>query len=41
VPITVCDLPFPSELGKHKILGGNAIWVFNLKLPAEKLARVA
>jgi hypothetical protein len=41
MPSTVYDQPFLSEQGKHKILGGNAIWVFNLKLPAEKLARVA
>lgn len=26
---------------KRNILGGNAIKVFNLKLPAKKLARVA
>jgi hypothetical protein len=41
LPSTIYDLPFLSEQGKRNILGGNAMRVFNLKLPAEKLARVA
>jgi hypothetical protein len=34
-------LPFLSEQVKRNILGGNAIKLFNLKMPAQKLARVA
>jgi hypothetical protein len=30
-----------NEQAKRNILGGNAIQLFGLKLPAEKLARVA
>ena len=41
LPSTIYDLPFLSEQGKRNILGGNAMRVFNMKLPAEKLARVA
>ena len=41
LPSTIYDLPFLSEQGKRNILGANAMRVFNLKLPAEKLARVA
>jgi hypothetical protein len=41
LPSTIYDLPFLSEHAKRNILGGNAMRVFNLKLPAEKLARVA
>ena len=41
LPSTIYDLPFLSEQGKRNILGGNALKVFNLKLPAEKLAKVA
>jgi predicted TIM-barrel fold metal-dependent hydrolase len=41
LPSTIYDLPFLDEQGKHNILGGNAVRVFNLKLPAQKLARVA
>ncbi len=40
LPSTIYDLLFLSEQGKRNILGGNAMRVFNLKLPAEKLARV-
>ena len=41
LPSTIYDLPFLSKQAKRNILGGNAKRVFNLKLPAEKLARVA
>ena len=41
LPSTIYDLPFLSEQGKRNILGGNAMRVFNLKLPPQKLARVA
>jgi predicted TIM-barrel fold metal-dependent hydrolase len=41
LPSTIYDLPFLSEQAKRNILGSNAMRVFNLKLPAEKLARVA
>ena len=41
LPSTIYDLPFLSEQGKRNILGANAMRVFDLKLPAEKLARVA
>ena len=40
LPSTIYDLPFLSEQGKRNILGANAMRVFDLKLPAEKLARV-
>ena len=41
LPSTIYDLPFLSEQAKRNILGGNAMRVFNLKLPAQKLAKVA
>jgi predicted TIM-barrel fold metal-dependent hydrolase len=41
LPSTIYDLPFLGEQAKRNILGGNAVKVFNLKLPAQKLARVA
>ena len=41
LPSTIYDLPFLNEQAKRNILGGNAMRVFNLKLPQEKLARVA
>ena len=41
LPSTIYDLPFLNEQAKRNILGGNAARLFNLKLPAEKLARVA
>jgi uncharacterized protein len=41
LPSTIYDLPFLTEQAKRNILGGNAIKVFNLKLPAQKLAHVA
>jgi predicted TIM-barrel fold metal-dependent hydrolase len=41
LPSTIYDLPFLGEQAKRNILGGNAMRVFNLDLPAEKLARVA
>jgi len=41
LPSTIYDLPFLSEIAKRNILGGNAIRLFNLKMGAEKLARVA
>jgi len=41
LPSTIYDLPFLNEQTKRNILGGNAIRLFNLKLPTEKLARVA
>jgi predicted TIM-barrel fold metal-dependent hydrolase len=41
LPSTIYDLPFVSETAKRNILGGNAIRLFNLKLGADKLARVA
>jgi uncharacterized protein len=41
LPSTIYDLPFLSEQAKRNILGGNAIRVFNLKLPAKKLVHVA
>jgi hypothetical protein len=41
LPSTIYDLPFLNEQAKRNILGGNAIRLFGLKLPAEKLARVA
>ena len=41
LPSTIYDLPFLSETAKRNILGGNAIRLFDLKLPAQKMARVA
>jgi uncharacterized protein len=41
LPSTVYDLPFLNETAKRNILVGNAVRLFNLKLGAEKLARVA
>ena len=41
LPSTIYDLPFLSETAKRNILGSNAIRLFNLKMGAEKLARVA
>ena len=41
LPSTIYDLPFLDEQGKRNILGGNAMRLFNMKLPAQKLARVA
>src|SRR5262249_33910733 len=40
LPSTIYDLPFLNEQAKRNILGGNAIRLFGLKLPARKLARV-
>ena len=41
LPSTIYDLPFLGEKAKRNILGGNAMRVFNLNLPAGKLAQVA
>ena len=41
LPSTIYDLPFLNEQAKRNILGGNAIRLFDLKLPAGKLAKVA
>jgi len=41
LPSTIYDLPFLGETAKRNILGGNAMRLFNLKLGAGKLARVA
>jgi uncharacterized protein len=41
LPSTIYDLPFLSETAKRNVLGGNAIRFFGLKLPEQKLARVA
>src|SRR6202008_555295 len=41
LPSTIYDLPFLSDTAKRNILGGNAIRFFGLKLPEQKLARVA
>ena len=41
LPSTIYDLPFLNETAKRNILGGNAIRFFGLKLPEQKLARVA
>ncbi len=41
LPSTIYDLPFLGEKAKRNILGGNAMKLFNLRLPAQKLASVA
>lgn len=41
LPSTIYDLPFLGEKAKRDILGGNAMRLFNLKLPAGKMAQVA
>jgi predicted TIM-barrel fold metal-dependent hydrolase len=41
LPSTIYDLPFLAEQTKRNILGGNALRLFNIKPPAQKLARVA
>jgi predicted TIM-barrel fold metal-dependent hydrolase len=41
LPSTIYDLPFLSEQAKRNILGGNAMRLFNMKMPAGKLAKVA
>jgi predicted TIM-barrel fold metal-dependent hydrolase len=41
LPSTIYDLPFLSETARRNILGGNAIRLFDLKLPSQKMARVA
>jgi predicted TIM-barrel fold metal-dependent hydrolase len=41
LPSVIYDLPFLSETARRSILGGNAIRLFGLKLPAQKMARVA
>jgi hypothetical protein len=41
LPSTIYDLPFLSEEAKRNILGGNAARMFDLKLPAGKLAKAA
>jgi predicted TIM-barrel fold metal-dependent hydrolase len=41
LPSVIYDLPFIGLEAKRNILGGNAIRLFNLKLPAGKLAKVA
>jgi uncharacterized protein len=41
LPSTIYDLPFLNEQTKRNILGGNAMRLFNLKLPAEEPARIA
>lgn len=38
MPSTIYDLPFLSEEAKHNILGGNALRLFGIELPAGKLA---
>ena len=38
LPSTIYDLPFLSETAKRNILGGNALRLFNLDLPASKSA---
>ena len=35
LPSTIYDLPFLSETAKRNILGGNAIRLFDLKLPSK------
>jgi uncharacterized protein len=41
LPSTIYDLPFLGEKAKRDILGGNAMRVFNLKLPTGKQSQVA
>jgi len=41
LPSTIYDLPFLNEQTKRNILGGNAMRLFNLDLPAGKMAKVA
>jgi predicted TIM-barrel fold metal-dependent hydrolase len=41
LPSTIYDLPFLSEQAKRNILGGNALRLFKLDLPAGKMAKVA
>ena len=41
LPSTIYDLPFLGEKAKRDILGGNAVRLFDLKLPTGKLAQVA
>ena len=38
LPSTIYDLPFLDERAKRNILGGNAMRLFNLDLPKEKMA---
>jgi predicted TIM-barrel fold metal-dependent hydrolase len=38
LPSTIYDLPFLDERAKRNILGGNAMRLFNIDLPKEKLA---
>jgi predicted TIM-barrel fold metal-dependent hydrolase len=40
LPSTIYDLPFLSDTARRNILGGNAARVFNLEVPATKLARI-
>jgi hypothetical protein len=35
---TIYDLPFLDEQAKRNILGGNAMRLFNIDMPKEKLA---
>src|SRR6266699_1271305 len=41
LPSTIYDLPFLSETAKRNILGGNALRLFRIEPPEQKLARVA
>jgi predicted TIM-barrel fold metal-dependent hydrolase len=41
LPSTIYGLPFLEKQAKRNVLGGNAMRVFNIKLPAQRLARVA
>ena len=41
LPAMIWDLPFLTEEGKRKILGGNAMRLFNLPLPARGTVRTA
>ena len=38
LPSTIYDLPFLSETAKRNILGGNAMRLFNLEMPSQKMA---
>jgi uncharacterized protein len=38
LPSTIYDLPFLDESAKRNILGGNAMRLFNLEMPAAKMA---